>query len=280
MPRVQGSASLIALLLLIACGGGSNASAPAPTTTVAFNLNLSPSSPVGPSSSVTREATVTDPLGRPRILTFTFTKSATNAWTYAITGSGTATPGGAALGTLVFSASGALTGVNGGGAVPASNPEFTVNWGDGGAEQKLTWWVVSPDATAHLTQRVSSTPPSQTVQVLAQLSASAALGAHQTISATVTDSQGGSESLTVTFTKTGVNTWSYAFGGAAGCLVSQSSVGTLDFTAVGLPLSINGAPATFSSNPVVGFNWNNGTAPASLVWLVVNQDGTANVTQP
>jgi flagellar hook protein FlgE len=96
----------------------------------------------------------------------------------------------------------------------------------------------------------------------------------------VYDSQGNAQNVNITYTKTGANTWDYAAGVTAPATIGSGATGTLVFSASGTLLSINGAPPTTASNPVLGaINWGNGTAVQDVNWNIVNPDNSVNLTQ-
>ncbi len=152
-------------------------------------------------------------------------------------------------------------------------------------------------------------PPSQTqnVELATNLDASANLGdSYTSPPVTIYDSLGGSHLLTVTFTKTASNTWSYSVSIPAADLnpvggVAQSGVlatGTLNFNGNGVltsatdsggnatnttPIAINGLGDGASN---MTFNWNvlNGTTPlltqvaGASTTSSANQDGASSGT--
>jgi flagellar hook protein FlgE len=114
------------------------------------------------------------------------------------------------------------------------------------------------------------------------LNASAATGATSifTTPIQVYDSQGNTQSLVATYTKTAANTWSYAITGPAGATMGGAATGTIDFSASGALLNINGVAATtLAANPVLNITWGNGAAASTINVDMVNIDGSANVSQ-
>jgi flagellar hook protein FlgE len=126
----------------------------------------------------------------------------------------------------------------------------------------------------------------------------------------VYDSQGNSQTLTATYTKSGANTWTYSIAGPSGSTISINGVtatfplpivppatvavapvmGTLDFSPSGVLLSdtaidaVTGLPAQIlatstAANPVLNIDWGNGAAPSSINIDMVNIDGSTNVSQ-
>jgi flagellar hook protein FlgE len=112
------------------------------------------------------------------------------------------------------------------------------------------------------------------------LNASAAVGAPSVLTAPIQvyDSQGNTQTLIATYTKTGVNSWSYAITGPAGSTVTGGA-GTVAFSASGTLLNINGLPATTANNPALAITWGNGAAASNIAFNLVNVDGTSNISQ-
>ena len=114
------------------------------------------------------------------------------------------------------------------------------------------------------------------------LNSSALSGASSTLTTPVQvyDSQGNTQTLIVNYTKTGTNTWNYAVTGPAGATITGANAGTLVFSASGALQSINGsATATFAANPILNINWNNGAAPSTINFNMVNMGNSSNITQ-
>jgi flagellar hook protein FlgE len=112
------------------------------------------------------------------------------------------------------------------------------------------------------------------------LNSAAAVGSTLTAPVQVYDSQGNAQNITVTYTKTGANTWSYSAAVGAPAAIGSGATGTLAFSPSGNLLSINGNPPTAANNPVLaGINWGNGTSAQNITWDVVNADGSSNLTQ-
>ena len=122
----------------------------------------------------------------------------------------------------------------------------------------------------------------QNVRLGINLNAAAPIGAASTLTTPIQvyDSQGNAQNITVTYTKTGANTWDYTATTAAPATIGGGATGTLVFSTAGTLLSINGAAPTFGANPILtGINWGNGTAVQDITWNVVNSDGSTNLTQ-
>jgi flagellar hook protein FlgE len=115
-----------------------------------------------------------------------------------------------------------------------------------------------------------------TFQLPANLSATSAVGATYSTPASVYDSLGTSHVLTVNYTKTAANTWSYtvdvptADTGAASTTVAS---GSLTFDTSGNLTSPTGSVAV--SIP----SFTDGAAPMSMTWNLQNTDGSSSVTQ-
>jgi len=116
---------------------------PSATTQFSANLNLQSDGVVGQTSGTfSAPVQVVDSLGSTHTLTATFTKTASNAWTYSITipgqdlSSGTAgTPSQVATGSLKFDANGNLTTP----APPGVVPVAITGLADGAADMNLNW---------------------------------------------------------------------------------------------------------------------------------------------
>jgi len=122
---------------------------PKPTSTVGLTLNLDSGTAVGGTFSTS--ASVYDALGQVHVLTYTFTKTAANTWTYAITipgaDVGAANPVTVSTGTLMFNGSGVLT-------APAANVTgIAVNgFADGAASLTFAWQLYNTNTGPLLTQ--------------------------------------------------------------------------------------------------------------------------------
>ena len=128
-----------------------------PTGTLALDLNLDASAMVGAASGkFSTSAEVYDSLGGSHPVTFTFAKTGTNAWSYAVTmpgeqfTDGTAgTPQEIATGDLEFDASGVLTSPSAeDGAVELS----IAGLANGAADLTINWSLFREDLTASVRQ--------------------------------------------------------------------------------------------------------------------------------
>jgi len=142
--------------------GQGQISAPAATTTMEQSTNLDASATVGATYST--PLTVYDSLGNSHVLTFNYTKTGTNAWSYQITlpaadTGGTGNPTVVSSGNLVFNSSGNLT-------TPAGNITCITIAGlaDGAASMNLTWDLSPTNGGATLTQVASASSTSATDQ--------------------------------------------------------------------------------------------------------------------
>ncbi len=142
--------------------GQGQISAPAATTTMSQSTNLDASAAVG--STYSTPLTVYDSLGNSHVLTFNYTKTGTNAWSYQITlpaadTGGTGNPTVVSSGNLTFNSSGNLT-------TPAGNITGISIPGlaDGAATMGLTWDLSAANGGATLTQVASASSTSATNQ--------------------------------------------------------------------------------------------------------------------
>ncbi len=133
-------------------------SPPLPTANVALALNLNSSATVGTTFSTS--AAVYDSLGDTHVLTYNFTKTAANTWTYAITIPAADTTGGITAvknGTLTFNGAGQLT-------LPAVNvagialPPLS----DGANAQTFNWNLYSAPGVGDVTQVAAPSAASST----------------------------------------------------------------------------------------------------------------------
>ena len=131
--------------------------APQPTSNVTLTLNLNAGAAADASSAFSSEATAYDSLGAAHVLTYSFTKTATNTWSYSVTlpaadvGS-TGNPVALAQGTLKFDANGNLTSPN-----PSTPISLTLPAGDalvdgGTLSSVLAWNLAGSGGAAEITQ--------------------------------------------------------------------------------------------------------------------------------
>ncbi len=159
-PAVNGVVDQGGVLSAINVGQGST-SPPAATTTMQQQTNLNAASPVGTTFST--PLTVYDSLGESQVLTFNYTMTAPNTWTYQVTTpaaatGGTGTPTVLASGTLNFDSSGNLTS-------PAGPIAVNLNGlADGAANMSISWNLSGPGGSSLLTQVASASATSATNQ--------------------------------------------------------------------------------------------------------------------
>src|SRR5271155_353745 len=158
-PAVNGVVSQSATLspLTIAVG---QSNPPNPTTNVSLTLNLDSGAAVGDTFST--PVTVYDSLGGSHTLTYTFTKTGSNAWNYAITIPAADTKSGTTAvsnGTLAFNGAGQLT-------APAANVAGNTIAGftDGANNLTFNWNVLNPAGGSDLTQVAGTSATSSTQQ--------------------------------------------------------------------------------------------------------------------
>ncbi len=123
----------------------------------------------------------------------------------------------------------------------------------------------------------------QNIRTGVNLNASATTGATSLLTTPIQvyDSQGNTQTLTATYTKTGTNTWDYAVTGPAGSTINgaASATGSLVFSTSGSLQSINGVPASSAANPALAIVWGNGASASAINFNLVNLDGSSNITQ-
>jgi flagellar hook protein FlgE len=171
--------------------------APIPTTSFGSVSNLDASAANG--STFVTSIQIYDSLGVSHVATATYTKTAPNAWTYAITVPGADVTGGTAgtpfqiaNGTLGFNNLGRLTTVNGGAAADVTITSPT--WSSGAAAVNFTWDLVaangqpaltgysSPSSTSSISQNGSpSAAPSSIIVIDQNGELKASFGVGQTI---------------------------------------------------------------------------------------------------
>jgi len=160
-PAVNGVVNTGQGLTAIQLGQG-QISAPLATSTMDQTTNLDASAAVGDTYST--PLTVYDSLGNSHVLTFNYTKTGTNAWSYQITlpaadTGGTGNPTVVASGNLTFDSNGNLTAPTG--SVTGIN---VAGLADGAATMKLTWNLTTANGGATMTQVASQSSTSATDQ--------------------------------------------------------------------------------------------------------------------
>ncbi len=159
-PAVNGVVNQGAVLSPLLVGQGQN-SPPAATTTMQQQTNLNASATVGTTYST--PMTVYDSLGESHVLTFNYTMSAPNTWTYQVTlpaadTGGAGAPTVLATGTLNFDSSGNLTS-------PVGNiPVAVTGLADGAANMNVSWSLTDPSGNSLVTQVASPSSTASTNQ--------------------------------------------------------------------------------------------------------------------
>ena len=159
-PAVNGVVSGSGTLQALNVGAGTTTPAN-PTSTFSLTTNLDSDTAVGGTQS--SQINVYDSLGSTHLVSVSYTKTASNTWSYTATvpsseisgGTGTSTTVGS--GTLTFDSTGALT----------SSPSTTLTIGpltDGAATLKPTWNMTDNNGTNLMTQTASSGSNSATTQ--------------------------------------------------------------------------------------------------------------------
>jgi flagellar hook protein FlgE len=138
---------------------------PTATTKMTLSANLDASAPTGTTFSTPLQ--VVDSLGVTHVLTYTFSKTGSNAWDYDVsipgtdlTG-GTAGPTSLANGSLTFDSAGNLTSPAAGAPV---NIKTTTGLVSGANDLDMNWSLYSPDGTSLLTQFAQTSAASATSQ--------------------------------------------------------------------------------------------------------------------
>ena len=139
---------------------------PIATTQMTLTANLDASSATGTTFSTPLQ--VVDSLGVTHVLTYTFTKTGSNAWTYDVsipgddlTGGTPGTPTSLANGSLTFDSTGALTSPAAGAPV---NVATTTGLTSGANDLNMNWSLFSPDGTSLVTQFAQTSAASATSQ--------------------------------------------------------------------------------------------------------------------
>jgi flagellar hook protein FlgE len=139
---------------------------PIPTANMTMTANLDASAAVGTVFSSPLQ--VIDSLGVSHVLTYTYTKTGSNKWTYAvsipgedITGGTPGTPKSLANGTLTFDSTGNLVT-----PLPAApvNVKTTTGLVSGANDLNMNWSLYAPDGTSLVTQFAQTSAASATSQ--------------------------------------------------------------------------------------------------------------------
>ncbi|MCM2249351.1 MAG: flagellar hook protein FlgE [Geothrix sp.] len=133
------------------------------TQNVRMGINLNSAAAIG--DTLTTPVQVYDSQGNPQNIIVTYTKTASNTWSYAASVGAPATIGAGATGSLAFSTSGNLLTINGIAPTAANNPLFSgIDWGNGTTVQNITWDVVNDDNSPNITQFSGSSSTTSTFQ--------------------------------------------------------------------------------------------------------------------
>ncbi len=140
---------------------GSQSDPPSATTTMQQQTNLDAGAAVGTTFSTAMS--VYDSLGEAHILTFNYTMTGPNTWTYQVTlpaadTGGTGNPTVLATGTLNFNSSGNLTSPTG------SVPVNITGLADGAANMNVAWSLTNPNGQSEITQVASPSATETTDQ--------------------------------------------------------------------------------------------------------------------
>jgi flagellar hook protein FlgE len=140
------------------------------TTNLQMSMNLNSDGGVG--ATYSSPMTVYDSLGTSHELTFNFTQTGANSWSYNATIPGADVGAGTALatvgsGTLTFDSNGNLATINGA-AVSASTPNITginlTGLSDGASPMSLSWTALDPSGNSLITQTSSASATSASTQ--------------------------------------------------------------------------------------------------------------------
>ena len=139
---------------------------PTATTKMTLAANLDASAPTGKKFATPLQ--VVDSLGVTHVLTYSFTKTGSNAWDYDVsipgedlTGGTAGTPTSLASGSLAFDSAGALTTPAPGSPV---NIATTTGLTSGASDIVADWSLYSPDGTSLITQFAQTSAASSTSQ--------------------------------------------------------------------------------------------------------------------
>jgi flagellar hook protein FlgE len=159
-PAVNGVVNQGGALSPLQVGAGAS-SPPAATTTMQQQTNLNAAAPVGTTYSTTMA--VYDSLGESHVLTFNYTMTAANTWSYQITlpaadSGGTGAPTVLASGTLNFNSDGDLTSPTG------SVPVAITGLADGAASMNVGWSLTDANGNSLVTQVASPSTTTTTNQ--------------------------------------------------------------------------------------------------------------------
>jgi flagellar hook protein FlgE len=159
-PAVNGVVNQGAVLSPLQVGQGQN-SPPFATTTMQQSTNLDAAATVGTTYST--PMTVYDSLGESHVLTFNYTMTAANTWTYQVTlpaadTGGTGNPTVLATGTMTFNSSGNLI------APTGTVPVKITGLADGAANMDIAWSLTNSTGSSLITQVASASATASTNQ--------------------------------------------------------------------------------------------------------------------
>ena len=277
------------------------------TQNFSVTANLSSGAAVG--DTLSSPVQVFDSLGQSQTATVTYTNTAPNSWSYSVSLPAADSSAPPVTGTLTFNAAGVAS-------VSQSNISFS-GLTDGAANLSMTWNPNGLSNTTAASLNISSTQDgnaatngvvdvnvnpqaitlpvgstqgaeaTQNISATVNLNSNAAVGTTFTTPIQVFDSLGQSHQATVTYDKTGTNTWGYSVtlpaGDATGTPVNNT--GTLVFDSNGNLTSptgvVNGItfPGLADGASNLTFNWNlngSGSTPTVTQLASANTNGTVN----
>jgi flagellar hook protein FlgE len=186
-------------------------------------------------------------------------------------------------GRQVFSRAGNFT-RNNGGFLVASDGASVMGWNRDATGVVNTSATLAPIRID--TGATTSAFATQNIRMGVNLNASATAGATSTLITPIQvyDSQGNTQTLTVTYTKTGTNGWTYSVAGPTGSTINGAAanvpaVGSMTFSNSGSLASINTVALPGATNPPLVITWPNGAAASTINLNLINPDGSANITQ-
>jgi flagellar hook protein FlgE len=277
------------------------------TQNFSVTANLSSGAAVG--DTLSSPVQVFDSLGQSQTATVTYTNTAPNTWSYSVSLPAADSSAPPVTGTLSFNAAGVAS-------VSQSNISFS-GLTDGAANLSMTWNPSGLSNTTAASLNISSTQDgnaatngvvdvnvnpqaitlpvgstqgaeaTQNISATVNLNSNAAVGTTFTTPIQVFDSLGQSHQATITYDKTGTNTWGYSVtlpaGDATGTPVNNT--GTLVFDSNGNLTSptgvVNGItfPGLADGASNLTFNWNlngSGSTPTVTQLASANTNGTVN----
>jgi flagellar hook protein FlgE len=277
------------------------------TQNFSITANLSSGAAVG--DTVSSQVQIFDSLGHSHAATVTYTNTGANSWNYSVSLPAADSSAPPVTGTVTFSAAGVPT-------LSPSNVSFS-GLTDGATNLNMTWNANGLSNTAAASQNISSTQDgnaptngvvnvnvnpqaitlpvgatqgaqaTQSISATVNLNSNAPSGTTFTTPVQVFDSLGQSHQATITYNKTGTNTWSYSVtlpaGDASG--TPSNNTGTLTFDSNGNLTSptgtVNGItfPGMADGASDLTFNWNlngGGSTPTISQLASANTNGPVN----